>query len=190
MSHPLIVHIDKLVSVNVDDEAAILSFFRPIQVSKKQNLIEAGHPCSTLYFVVKGCIRLFYLNEKGVEQTLQFAIENWWLTDFMAFPQQGITEFTIQAVENSQLLAIDTADQERMLDQFPPLERYFRLIYQRAYGASQVKMKYQYDYSREQLYHHFIDNFPQFTQRIPQYLLASYLGFTPEYLSELRKKRS
>ncbi|GAB3944034.1 hypothetical protein GCM10028805_11110 [Spirosoma harenae] len=188
--HPLFRHIQKQIAVDPESEGAILAYFQPLQVRKKQNLIEAGHVCNTLYFVVNGCLRLFFLNEKGVEQTTQFAIENWWLTDFLAFPHQRVTEFSIQAVENSELLSISLSSYDQLLMEFPQVERYFRLIYQRAYGASQVRMKYQHIYSREEMYHHFLNHFPQFVQRIPQYLLASYLGFTPEYLSELRKKRS
>jgi hypothetical protein len=68
------------------------------------------------------------------------------------------------------------------------MERYFRFVYQRAFASSQLRMKYIYDFSKEEMYKHFRDNFPEFIQRIPQYLLASYLGFTPEYLSEIRSK--
>ncbi|WP_223815814.1 hypothetical protein [Adhaeribacter rhizoryzae] len=76
-----------------------------------------------------------------------------------------------------------------MLHQHPKLERYFRMIYQRAYAASQMRIKYLYDLSREELFYHFLDHYPDFVQRIPQYLLASFLGFTPEYLSEIRSKK-
>ena len=190
MRHPLIEHISKQVDVASEDEALLLSFFQSVRVKKKQNLVEVGQPCSSLFFVVEGCIRMFHLSEKGIEQTIQFALENWWLTDFSAFTLQNKTGFTIQAVENSQLMVIDLAAQEKLLQQFPKLERYFRFIYQRGYGAAQVRMKFHHDMSREKLYQHFVENYPQFVQRVPQYLLASYLGFTPEYLSELRKKRS
>ena len=78
--------------------------------------------------------------------------------------------------------------QEELLQQFPKMERYFRFIYQRAYAASQRRIKFLYEFTREELYHHFNDHYPEFVQRIPQYLIASYLGFTPEYLSEIRSK--
>jgi len=78
--------------------------------------------------------------------------------------------------------------QEKLLHSFPQLERYFRLIYQKAYSASQLRTKYLYDFSREEFYHHFNDNFPEFTQRIPQHILASYLNMTPEYLSKIKNK--
>lgn len=131
---------------------------------------------------------MFFINEKGMEQTIQFAIENWWITDYLAFDRQAKTEFSIQALEPTEVLQIDYQHQERLLSAFPQLERYFRLIYQRVYAALQLRAKYFYDFSREQLYHHFNNSFPGFTQRIPQHLLASYLNMTPEYLSEIKKK--
>ena len=131
---------------------------------------------------------MFFVNEKGIEQTTQFAIENWWITDYAAFQQQQPSGFYLQAVEKTEVATITLESQERLLKQYPQMESYFRIIYQRANAAAQLRIKYLYDFSREELYHHFNNKYPEFTQRIPQYLLASFLGFTPEYLSEIRKK--
>jgi CRP-like cAMP-binding protein len=132
---------------------------------------------------------LFFINEKGVEQTVQFALENWWLADYTSFSAQKPSEYYIQTVEKSEILSIDFQSQEKLLKEFPNMERYFRLIHQRAHAAYQLRIKYLYSSSREELYHQFNQLYPEFVQRIPQYLMASYLGFTPEYLSEIRKKR-
>jgi hypothetical protein len=96
--------------------------------------------------------------------------------------------FFIQAVENTTVWALSWQAQEQLFLNFPPLERYFRLVYQRAYAAEQWRIKFIYDFSKEAIYQHFSAHFPGFVQRIPQYLLASFLSFTPEYLSEIRKK--
>lgn len=189
MSHPLLGHVSKFVALPEKDQAAVLAFFGQKYLKKKENLLEEGGICKYHYFIVKGCLRLFFINEKGVEQTTHFAIENWWLTDYLAFQSQQPTSFYIQAVENTQVLAIDWHSQERLLAQYPCLERYFRLVYQRAYGAAQLRIRYLYEFSRVEIYAHFSTHFPEFVQRIPQYLLASFLGFTPEYLSEIRKKK-
>jgi CRP-like cAMP-binding protein len=149
-----------------------------------------GQVCKYHYFVLKGCLRKFFVNEKGIEQTTEFAIENWWLTDNKAFEQRLPTEFFIQAVEHSEVLRIDNLSQEQLLQAFPKMERYFRFIYQRAFAASQMRIKYLYGLSKEAFYHHLNEQHPEFVQRMPQYLIASYLGFTPEYLSEIRKKFS
>jgi CRP-like cAMP-binding protein len=141
-----------------------------------------------MYFVVKGCLRKFFTNEKGVEQTTEFAIENWWITDTFAYERQIKSDFCIQAVEKSSILVIDLQSQELLLKKHPVMERYFRMIYQRAYAASERRIRYLYEMSREELYVHFSTLYPWFIQRIPQYLIASFLGFTPEYLSEIRAK--
>jgi hypothetical protein len=138
--------------------------------------------------VLSGCLRKFFVNEKGIEQTTEFAIENWWMTDILAYEGGLPTEFYIQAVENSEVLRIDHFSQEKLLHAFPKMERYFRLIYQRAYAASQMRIKYLYSFSKEEMFHHFNKHYPEFVRRIPQNLIASFLGFTPEYLSEIRKK--
>ncbi len=189
MAEPLLQHISKFVTLKEEDQTPILTYFQAKKVAKKENLLEAGNLCKHHFFVVQGCLRMFFINEKGVEQTTYFAIENWWLTDYLAFQAQQSTSFYIQAVEESRVLALDFYGQEQLLAQYSQLERYFRLIYQRAYGAAQLRMKYLYEFSREEHYYHFQDHFPEFMQRIPQYLLASFLGFTPEYLSEIRKKK-
>jgi CRP-like cAMP-binding protein len=190
VQNPLIEHIKKAVEIKPEDEETILGFFKPLHINKKQTIQEADSICSSTFFVVKGCLRMFFQDDKGTQHTTQFAIENWWLTDIIAFHSQKVTEFYIQAVEKSDVLAINLTSYEELLKQFPELERYFRIIYQKGFGASQVRMKYQHDFSREEMYHHFARQYPSFLQRVPQYLLASFLGFTPEYLSELRKKRS
>lgn len=183
-------HIEKFIVINEEEFSEVLSFFQVEQVQKKQNVMMEGQVCKYHYFVLKGCLRKFFVNEKGIEQTTEFAIENWWLTDNKAFEQRLPTEFFIQAVEHSEVLRIDNLSQEQLLQAFPKMERYFRFIYQRAFAASQMRIKYLYGLSKEAFYHHLNEQHPEFVQRMPQYLIASYLGFTPEYLSEIRKKFS
>ncbi|MFT3934269.1 MAG: Crp/Fnr family transcriptional regulator [Chitinophagaceae bacterium] len=182
-------HIQRYLKISEQDLRAVLDFFEPLPVKKKQNLFLEGKVCQHMYFVTKGCLRMFFINEKGVEQTTQFALENWWLADYFSFEKQTPSGFCVQAVEKSEVLAISFNNLEKLLQQFPAMEKYFRCMHQRANAASQVRIKNLYSLSREELYLNFSSMFPEFIQRIPQYLLASYLGFTPEYLSELRRKQ-
>ena len=184
----LIKHFRKYVEIDPEDSHILLDYFQARTFAKKENLTLENTKCKFHYFVVKGCLRMFFINDKGVEQTTAFAIENWWITDYLAFDKGAYTDFTIQAVETTEVLQIGYHGQEELLHKFPQLERYFRLIYQRAYSASQLRTKYLYSFSREEFYHHFNDNFPGFTSRVPQHILASYLNMTPEYLSEINNK--
>ncbi|TDE10576.1 Crp/Fnr family transcriptional regulator [Dyadobacter psychrotolerans] len=189
MSEIFKAHLKKFIELKEEDFPVILSFFEPVSVRKKENLLIEGQICKSHYFVLKGCLRKFFVNDKGVEQTTEFAIETWWITDNLAYEHQLPTEFYIQAVEHSEILVINAQAQEKLLEQFPVMERYFRFIYQRAYAASQMRIKYLYSFSKEAFYNQLEKRHPEFIQRIPQYLIASFLGFTPEYLSEIRAKR-
>lgn len=182
-------HLQKFTEISEEDFPDLLNHFQEITVKKKANLLMEGQVCRSNYFVLKGCLRKFFINEKGTEQTTDFAIESWWMTDNLAYERQTISNFHIQAVENTVVLKIDYPAQERLLERHPSLERYFRFIYQRAYAASQMRIKYLYSFSKEDFYHHLVQQHPEFVKRIPQYLIASFLGFTPEYLSEIRAKR-
>ena len=182
-------HIQKYIRFNDEDFSNIFDFFQHVPLKKKENLLVEGKVCHANYFVVQGCLRLFFINEKGVEQTIQFAIENWWLSDYTSFEKQQPATFYLQAVEKSNVLALTYNKQEEMLQQFPQMERYFRLMHQRANAAAQFRIKGLYNLSGEERYHLFNQRYPEFVQRVPQYLLASFLGFTPEYLSEIRSKK-
>lgn len=181
-------HIQKFVNTDDKQLAEILNYFKTQTINKKENLLTEGQVCKSNYFVLKGILRKFFVNQKGVEQTTEFAIENWWMTETFSYTNQTPTEFYIQAVEKSEVLSISRDAYTELLEKFPVMEKYFRCVYQKAYAAAQMRIKFQYEHSREELYHFFRKNQPEFLQRVPQYLIASYLGFTPEYLSEIRKK--
>lgn len=189
MSEIFKAHLKKFIEVDEVEFAAILAFFQVQKVRKKENLMREGEICKSHFFVLEGCLRKFFVNQKGIEHTTEFAIETWWLTDNLAYEQRIPTAFYIQAVENSEVLVIDGKQQEKLLIEFPKMERYFRFVYQRAYAASQLKFKFLHDFSKEEFYHHLCQTQPAFVQRMPQYLIASFLGFTPEYLSEIRNKK-
>jgi len=181
-------HLDKFITVSEEEYTSIFSFFEVVDVKKKENLMIEGDVCKCKYFVLEGCLRKFFVNEKGVEQTTEFAIENWWIADTFAYEKQVKSRFNIQSVENSRILAIDFQSHELLLQKHPIMERYFRMVYQTAYAAAEKRIRYIYEMTKEEYYVHFSTLYPWFIQRIPQYLLASFLGFTPEYLSEIRAK--
>jgi len=113
MHDSLIHHIRKFILLCDEDAIEILHFFEVKKINKKENILRSAQVCKSNYFVLKGCLRLFFIDEKGVEQTTQFAIENWWLSDYMSFQNQLPADFHIQAVEHRELLNISYTDQER-----------------------------------------------------------------------------
>jgi len=189
MHRQLFEHIKKFTDLDKEDTLVLSSLLKSFSVKKKQFLLEEGQVCRANYFVVKGCLRLYFIDIKGAEHTTQFAIENWWISDLTSFLFQKPSEFYIQASEATEITAIEHHHYEEIFRKIPKLERYFRLVLQKAHQASQMRIRYLYSMTGEERYHHFNNLFPNFVQRVPQYMLASYLGFTPEFLSKIRAKK-
>ena len=181
-------HMQIFTSISEEEFLDSVQYFEEFSVKKKEMIQRAGTISTYKYFIVSGCIRSFFINQNGVEQTIDFAIENWWMTDLFSYINQQNSEFYIQAVENSIIIKMSKANEEILCQKHPIFNSYFKQIYQKANAAAQMRSKYLKEFSKEEFYLHFKKNFPEFLQRVPQYLLASYLGFTPEYLSEIRKK--
>ncbi|MEQ3498539.1 Crp/Fnr family transcriptional regulator [Tenacibaculum sp. SSH1-16] len=181
-------HIKNYTNLSEEKLTEILSFFDCQSYKKKEILLLTNKRCNKLFFVTKGCLHLYFIDSLGYKKTTQFALENWWLTDFLAFQNQKHANFTIETVENSEILSISFSKYNELLNKFPLLEKYFRSIYETAYGAALMRLKYINSYSKEDIFFRFRKDFPDFVQRVPQYLLASFLGLTPEYLSEIKRK--
>ncbi len=184
----LIEHIKTYVSLEEEELIAIPSFFDSKTYKKKEILLQADKKTDQLFFVVKGCLHLYFIDDLGNQKTTQFAMEKWWLTDFLAFQNQQKSNFYIEAIENTEVLSITFSSYQQLLQQFPKMEKYFRAIYETAYGSALMRLKYINSLSKEEMFVMFRDNFSGFVQRVPQYLLASFLGLTPEYLSEIKRK--
>jgi len=184
--NPLIQHIRKFISLGDQEAEIVLSYFETELFKKKELLLKEGQVCNKQYFIVKGCIRFYINNNKGTEQTIQFGIENWWITDYLSFQYQNPTHFNIQAIENLEMLSINKKSFDELVERIPKLEKYFRLVIQKSFGASQVRISYLFTMSAEERFHHMNKMFPEFIQRVPQYMIASYLDFSPEFMSKIR----
>ncbi|MEI7595948.1 MAG: Crp/Fnr family transcriptional regulator [Bacteroidota bacterium] len=190
MQKLIINHIRKFVNLTDDEIPVLLKYLKLQSVKKRDYLLNEGQICKSMYFVEKGCLRMYFLNNKSAEQITQFAIEGWWISDYFGFNDHKVSEYYIQAIEKSEVYILDKQIINDLFAELPQMERYFRIVMQKTVAASQLRIKHLYDLSKEELYNHFSVSFPEFMQRVPQYMIASYLGLTPEYVSELRKKKS
>lgn len=185
----LLNHIRRYVGLTDDEAALVCSKLKLTSIRKKEFLLSAGKVCRANYFISQGLLRLYFVNKKEQEQITQFGLEGWWITDYDSLDSGKSSHFYIQAVEDAEVIAWSKETQEELIQTIPQLERYFRLILQRAYAASQRRIEYIYSYTDEERYRQFSNLFPDFLQRVPQYMLASYLGFTPQFLSKIRAKK-
>lgn len=154
---------------------------------KKQYILKAGQVCRNNYFILNGLVRSFYIDHKGNEKITQFALENWWVTNMESFINQTSSLLSIQALEDTQMLSINKEQLENLYVSMPKLERLFRIITENMLIAIQRRNNIYLQMMSKERYSSLLQHYPDFAQRIPQYMIASYLEITPEYLSELRK---
>ncbi|WP_242917291.1 Crp/Fnr family transcriptional regulator [Pontibacter liquoris] len=188
MNKAVFQHINKFVSIDENEFDDIILYFTRRSAEKKALLMRPGDLALHDYFVLSGCLHMYFTDKKGTEHTIQFALKGWWLADYAALQGKKPAGFYMQAVEDSELLSISQTKREELFRAFPKMASYFRAVYQIAYGAYQTRMKYMLSYSKEEIYFEFRDSYPEFVNSVPQYLIASYLGLTPEYISKLRRK--
>ncbi|RYY37130.1 MAG: Crp/Fnr family transcriptional regulator [Sphingobacteriaceae bacterium] len=185
----LIAHIRRFIELT-DEEAQLLNeLFIPVKAKKKETILEPGKLCKGNYFVVKGCMRLYFITTKLTEQITQFGLENWWIADNESLLSKKPSRYYLQALENSELLLLTQQNHNKLITLLPKMETYFRLIYEKAFVASKRRVEFILCMTDEERYRMFGKLNPAFMQRVPQYMLASYLGFTPQFMSRLRAKK-
>ncbi|GHM99102.1 cyclic nucleotide-binding protein [Cytophagales bacterium WSM2-2] len=153
---------------------------------KGQYVVQQGDVCRTENFVLSGCLKTFYIDQEGQEHIVMLAIENWWTSDLGSFINQAPADFNVQCLENSEVLQITYEDLEQVFLEIPKLERFFRIIIQRAFAAAQKRIVNNFSLPAKERYLKFREQYPQIEQRVPQYMIASYLGITKEFLSKIR----
>ncbi|HAS42606.1 MAG TPA: Crp/Fnr family transcriptional regulator [Microscillaceae bacterium] len=157
--------------------------------TRKAFLLKEGDICKDKYFITEGLVRTFRIDNKGIEHILLFGIENWWVTNTESFTRVQPSHLYIQAVENTTVLALSKRKLEQLYAQIPQLERAFRMITENMLVAALRHLEFRQQMNNEEMYRHIVQELPGFVQRVPQYMLASYLGMTPEHLSALRKNK-
>ena len=183
-------HIDQYVALPSTDRELLASMLKARRLLKRTYLLAEGEICHFENFVVEGCFRMFYVDDKGIEHTLQFAVEGWWIADLESFLKKTPSSYYIEALENSVVLQIDAESQNKLYETAPLFERYFRILHQNAYIAQSKRILENISRSGEDKYESFLQTYPQWQQRIPQKYIASYLGITPVFLSKIRKQRA
>jgi len=161
--------------------------FSQRKLRKRQFILQEGDVCKYNIFVGKGLLRSYTIDEKGNEHILQFALEGWWTADLYSFFTGEPSLFNIEALEDSELLLITHPSWESLLEKVPAFERYFRILIQNSLIATQRRLIGSLSETAEQKYLKFVKAYPESIQRVPQHMIASYLGITRETLSRLRR---
>lgn len=183
-------HLEKKVHLSESEKELIKSFFVPKKLKKKQFLVVEGYNCTHMAFVSKGLLKAYNVDEKGTEHINQFAPEGWWTSDMNSFFSGEASFYSIDAMEDSDLLLITSKDFENLTLQVPIMDRYFRLLFQNSLITKERRLISSNTHTAEEKYQHILKNNPDLIKRVPQNLLASYLGLSAETLSRLKKSAS
>jgi len=178
--------VDRCIALTPEERAYFHSLLKFRRVRKRTYLLQEGEVCDFEAYIVKGCIRTYYLSDDGTETILTFAIEDWWVSDLYSFTDQQPSNMFIEALEDCEVLVIDRKSKRELFEKIPKFEILFRLLVQRALFALQRRFHSMVSQTAEQRYLAFLEKYPQVAQRVPQNQIARYLGVSPEFLSKVR----
>jgi CRP-like cAMP-binding protein len=166
----------------------IKNSFTPKKLRKKQYFLQEGEVCKYFAFIVKGAMRQYSVDDKGIEHIVHLSIENWWVGDRESYIMLMPTVYNIDAWEETELLTITRADQLNLLEKIPSIAFMIRHMDERNAIATQRRLNSTISNTADKRYEDFVNRHPEFIQRFPQHLIASYLGITKSSLSRIRNQ--
>ena len=189
VENTLLKNISKYIDLTQDEISTFERFWTEKTLEKGDYLLHNGDTCRYDSYVVSGALKAFYINaDNGNEEILFFAIDDWWASDLDSFSKQKPSIYNIQAIERTTVLQISHYSFQQLLAELPRLERYFRIILESYLGALQKRIIYNNVQDAESRYYVFLENYPNIASKVPQYLIASYLGVSAEFISRIKKK--
>jgi len=190
--HLLFKNLERVLgdSLTEAEFSRFLSVFIQKSFDRKSLLTEEGSTCRYVYFILSGSACSYYVNEEGEKHAIQFALEGYWITDHYSFFSGRPGLYTIETLEPAELLMINRESFEALCQSSHQFEHFFRILIQNAFMALQYRLAKTNAEEAENRYVEFAKSYPAFVQRIPQYLIASYLGIKPQSLSRIRKDLS
>src|SRR5687768_4812232 len=171
-----------------EEEALVVATFQPKKLRKKQYFLQEGEVCKYFGFIVKGAMRQYSVDEKGVEHIVGLSIENWWAGDRESYVMLTPSIYNIDAWEDTELLLVTKADTMKIVQEIPAINEMVRKMDEMHFIAVQKRTNASVSFSANKRYTDFVNSYPQLVQRFPQHLIASYLGITKETLSRVRKR--
>lgn len=185
---PIIDYFSKVLPLDSEETEAVKKVFTERRIKRRQFILQEGDICKLNTFVVEGCFRMYFVDEKGKEHNIQFAIENWWIGDIGSFHSEEPSKLYIEAIENSIILQIKKQDQLNLFVNYPKFNHIFRVFTENALVSTQRRILQNISSTAEERYVDFMQRYPYFFNRISNVQIASYLGVTPEFLSTIRKR--
>lgn len=185
---PLLEHFEKDISLSDSEKSQIASFVKMGNFRKGDYLLCSGNVCKETFFITSGCVRIFYRDQKGVEHTINFAIKDWWVSDIKSFITQEAADYDIQCLAGTEVIILPFEQQDQLLQAIPRLERVFKKKLEKALIVAQKRIVDGFSLTARERYLQFRDKYATVEAMVPQYMVASYLGITKEFLSKMKKE--
>lgn len=187
---PIIDHFQKYLPLTETEQELILARAKQRLIKRRQMILQEGLICRHYTFIVKGCFKMYGVDERGMEHNIQFAAENDWIADIGSFHSKKPSKLFIEAVEPSEFIQIEQQDLYFLYINIPKLDRIFKVIVENKYVELQNRVLQNISSTAQQRYVNFLEQYPTLASRLPNVQIASYLGITPEFLSKIRKDLS
>ncbi|MGD1947929.1 MAG: Crp/Fnr family transcriptional regulator [Croceivirga sp.] len=185
-SHRLILNnISRFINLTELEKRKYISLLTEIKVKKRDFLMQAGDSTTYEYFITKGCLKVYTLDEDGSPHISMFAVEDYWTGDLSSFMTKEPSRYFIKAIEPSELLGISRANYDLLFQEIPKFERFYRNLYQKSLISYIRRSNHGISFTAEERYIEFKKQYPQIVNRITQKDLAAYLGITPEFTSKI-----
>jgi CRP-like cAMP-binding protein len=188
--HSLINKIKNSISLSTEAEKYIHSIANEKRVLKGEILIREGQIVNKTYFVKQGSLRSFCVDKEGKEHTLQFAIKDWWISDFMAIYNNEPASLTVECISDSAVIEFNAQKLNEIYLQFPEFEPFQRKNLERHVVSLHKRILNQLQLTALERYNLFLEQYPNIEQHVPNYHIASYLGITQQSLSRLRAEKA
>ena len=184
----LLNNIKRFIDLDHQEIEIFLSLINQKEIKKKEFLLQERQVCKYQYFVAKGCLKKYKLDNQGVEHVSMFAIEDYWTGDILSFTKEIPSHYFIQALEMSSFYVLSKDNLSLLYQKVPKFEKFFRILYQRSLASYVERSDQNISLTAEEKYLNFLNKYPTLESRISQKNIASYLGITPEFLSLLKKR--
>lgn len=186
--NPLLSHLLKDIHLTEEEQELFLSLVKYRKYLKGQYILQQGDVCRFSNYVVSGCAKMAYIDREGHEHIVMFAQTDWWVSDLGSLITETPSDYNIQCIEPTEVIQMTREGEEELLSKLPQLERLFRHKLQYALASAQKRIIFNFSHTAKERYQSFKKQYPNLEQRIPQYMIASYLGVTKEFFSKMKKE--
>ncbi|WP_350284763.1 Crp/Fnr family transcriptional regulator [uncultured Croceitalea sp.] len=185
MKHPLRQHIEEIISLKDEEFDFVLSHFEQVKKRKHQYIVQEGEFVNKEYWIIKGCVKSYFLDENGKEHILRFAMEHYWITDYESFVKHTPSKICIDCLEDCELLYISSENRDKLTAEMHKMERFWAKKSKFGRISLQNRILSLLKNSAKERYDLLLEQYPKLSQRVPKKLIASYLGVSRETLSRL-----